>query len=358
MLYQYNPYIWPLLVSAVVTLALGLYALLFKFNVQGAKSFTFSMLIVTIWSLGNALEMTSIDLPTKLFWANMQYFAYCYSPVMLVVLCLQMTGTEHLLYNRKIMLLAIIPTIIIILVWTDNLHGLIRYDIKLDYSGIFPVISKKYGPLFYLHALHSHALNILAMVLQAKAVLSKNVVRKKQAAALLLGICFIVIPNVLYISGISPIKRFDTTPLFFVPAGLIMAWGIFRYKMFDVIPVARAKVIDTMDAGIMVLDLQDRILDLNPALEKIIGHSGTELSMKSVQEVCSQIPELISLCVERKNDHKEFTLARIDNNEIYKAVLSPLTSNGELIGRLVIIYDITKTKQKEQQFLQQQLIPQ
>jgi len=35
--------------------------------------FVILMLVAMVWSLANALEMAGTDLPTKLFWANVQY---------------------------------------------------------------------------------------------------------------------------------------------------------------------------------------------------------------------------------------------------------------------------------------------
>lgn len=128
MQYQFHTYLMPLILSALVTLSLGIYALFKRRNVQGAGVFAISMFVVTIWSAGNALEMAGLNLATKLFWANIQYFAYCYSPVALLALCMQFTGFERWVGNKKIWWLAILPTIIFFLVWTDPAHGLMRYN--------------------------------------------------------------------------------------------------------------------------------------------------------------------------------------------------------------------------------------
>lgn len=354
MQYQYNPYIWPLIASASVSLSLGIYALLKRRKVKGARSFMLSMFVVTIWSAANALEMSGADFSTKLFWANMQYIAYGYSPVTLLALCMQFTGYDRWIRNRKVLWIAVIPTIIIMLVWTDSLHGLIRYGMHMDYSGSFPVIGKSYGPGFYIHALYSHFLNILAWILLVKTVFFKNTVYRRQAAALLFGISLIVIPNILYVSGLSPVQRFDITPVFFGPAGLIIAWGIFRFKLFDVIPVARATVIETMNAGVMVLDLQNRVLDMNPAFEKISGFTASMASTKMVKEVCGKIPELLNVCTEERT-HCEFSINVDGLLKVYEVLLSPLTDRkGVLIGRLIVTYDITEKKQIQQEYMKQQ----
>ncbi len=354
MQYQYIPYMWPLIASAFASLSLGVYALVRR-KVKGTTCYILSMMVVTIWSLGNALEMASVDFSTKLFWANMQYFAYCYSPVTLLAMCMQFTGYDRWIHNRKVLWIAVVPTIIILLVWTDGIHGLMRYDMQMDYSGSFPVIYKKYGPVFYIHALYSHFLNIAAWVLLIKAVFFKNTVYRKQAIALLFGLSLIIIPNIIYVLGLSPIKRFDITPLFFGPAGLIIAWGIFRYKLFDVIPVARATVIENMNAGVMVLDLQDRVLDINPAFKKIVDYTIPKTSARTVEEVCRKIPELLKSCTDRSITHSEFIIKKECEPKIYEVFFSPLTDHkGILIGRLVVTYDITEKKQEQQKYLRQQ----
>lgn len=354
MRYQYIPYVLPLLASAFISLSLCVYALLRR-NVKGTTSFMLSMMVVTIWSLGNALEMASIEFSTKLFWANMQYFAYCYSPVTLLAMCMQFTGYDRWIQNKRVLWVAVIPTIIILLVWTDGIHGLIRYNMHMDYSGTFPVINKKYGPVFYIHALYSHLLNILSWVLLIKAVFFKNTVYRKQAVALLVGLSLIVIPNILYIMDISPVERFDITPLFFGPAGLIIAWGIFKYKLFDVVPVARATVIENMDAGVMVLDLQDRVLDINPAMRRIVDYSVSKTPSGTVEEVCNKTPELVKACKNRSITHSEFFEENVGVQTVYEVLLSPLTDNkGVLIGRLVVTYDITEKKLEQQRYLKQQ----
>lgn len=355
MQYQFNPYIGLLIGSACISLVLGIFALFKRCNVKGAKSFILSMFIVTIWSGGNALEMASLDFSAKLFWANVQYIAYCYSPVTLLAMSMEFTGYDQWVYNKKIIWLAVLPTITLLLVWTDSLHGLIRYDLSMDYSGSFPVIDKEYGPFFYIHALYSHILNFTAWILLIRTVFFKNSIFKKQAAVLLIGISFIMIPNILYISNLSPIQRFDITPVFFGPAGLIIAWGIFRFKLFDIIPIARATVIETMDAGVMILDLQNRVLDINPAFEKIIAMSVSAASTRQVQEICRKVPELLKICSDENIHRSQFSNCSNGRSRIYEVLLSPLTDNQDvLIGKLVVTQDITEKAQIQQEHLKQQ----
>lgn len=354
MQYQQIKYISLLIASSLTSAFLGIYALLRLRNSKGAKSFMLSMLAVTIWSAANILEMLSSDFSTKLFWANVQYFAYCYSPVTLLALCMQFTGFDKWIQKKRILWLTVVPTIIIILVWTDPLHGLIRYNMHLDYEGVFPVIAKKYGPAFFIHGAYSYLLNLTALVLLVRAAFFNSVIYKRQAIALLLGVSLIVIPNVLYVLGFSPNKRFDVTPVFFGPAGLIIAWSIFRFRFFELAPIARAKIFETMDAGVVVLDLQDRVLDINPAFANMIGLTASQIYSKRVEEVCEKFPELQRACLDRSTVHAEFSIGG-ESPKFYEVFLSPLTDAKDmLLGRLAMIYEITEKKRVQQKFLKQQ----
>ncbi len=353
--FQYIPYIWPLIASSAISLSLGIYALVTKRNAKGITTFVLSMMAVTIWSFANALEMSGADLPTKMFWANVQYFAYCYSPVTLLALCLEFTGHERWIRSRKFLLVLIIPTIIILLVWTNGLHGLMRYDMQLDFNGEFSVISKKYGPAFFIHGAYSHLLNIIALAILMRAVLSKSTIHRKQAAALLMGASLIILPNVLYIMGISPVKRFDITPVFFGLAGIIIAWGIFHLRMFDLVPLARDTLVETMNAGVMLLDLQNRVLDINPAFEKILGITDLKVSTCSIEDVCHKIPDLVKACLDINVTYIEFSINTNEQLQVYEVQLSPLSDkNGILIGRIVTAYEITEKKRVQQELLKQQ----
>lgn len=355
MKYQYIPYVWLLFISGFISLSLGCFTLFKRRSAKGSVSFILSMLVVTVWSVANALEMSGTDLRTKLFWANVQYFAFCYSPVTLLALCMQFTGYDVWIKSRKILWVAAVPSIILILVWTDGFHGLIRHNIHLDYSGPFPVIAKEYGPAFFLHAIYSHALNITAWVLLMRAAFYRKSIYRKQVLALLIGVSFIVIPNVLYISGLSPIDGFDITPVFFGPAGLIMYWGIFRFRMFDLVPLARDTVIESMEAGVMVLDLQDRIIDMNPACFRILDLPASSISPVVADAVLGRVPELVRVCKDRTASYSEFTLEKGEEQRVYEVILSPLTSKkGSLLGRLAVIYDITEKKRVQQEMLEQQ----
>ncbi len=353
MVYQYVPYIWLLIISSVITFFLGVIVLFGQRKSKRAYYFVVSMFTLTLWSLPNALEMMAVTLQTKLFWGNVQYIAYCYSPLMLVALCMDFTDNDRFLKNKKLIWFTILPTIIILLVWTNNYHGLIRYDVQLDESGPMSIIAKKYGIAFYIHAAYSYLLNITAVVVLIRALFIKKSIYFKQTVILLIGSCFIIIPNMIYVFGLSPFQS-DITPVFFGPAGLIIMWAIFRYKLFELVPLARTTVIETMNLGVMVLDLTDKVIDMNPAFLRIMDLSSSQFYDVSIEKVCNNIPELVE-AYKKGVVNFDFTVKHPDQSYIYEVLFTPLRDKkGKLLGKMAVVYEVTDKKQAQLEFLKHQ----
>jgi hypothetical protein len=60
--------------------------------------------------------------------------------------------------------------------------------------------------------------------------------------------------NLLYLLDAFP--GFDFTPVAFAASGILFTLGIYRYRLFGLVPVAREMVVDSMDDGVLVLDAQ------------------------------------------------------------------------------------------------------
>ena len=76
--------------------------------------------------------------------------------------------------------------------------------------------------------------------------------------------------NIFYITGLFPIAGIDPTSFAFALSGILFAIGIYRFHIFDITPIARDKVVDTMPDLLIVVDAQTQIVDLNPAAEKTL----------------------------------------------------------------------------------------
>ena len=73
------------------------------------------------------------------------------------------------------------------------------------------------------------------------------------------------IANLAYMMGWHLIPFLDTTPLAFIFTGIFTSLGLFHFGLLDIIPVAKDLVMENIPEGIIVLNSQNRILDMNCA---------------------------------------------------------------------------------------------
>ena len=65
--------------------------------------------------------------------------------------------------------------------------------------------------------------------------------------------------------GWTPWPDLDLTPLAFSVSEPFLAYALFRFRLLDLVPIARSVLVDRMTDAIIVLDRQNRILDINMA---------------------------------------------------------------------------------------------
>jgi len=164
----------------------------------------------------------------------------------------------------------------------------------------------------------------------------------------LLGVFAPWIGNVLYVTQLNPFPNLDLTPFGFTLSGLALAWGLFRFRLFDIVPVARSAIFEGMSDGVLVLDAQNRVVDLNPAAQAIIGCSEHDAIGQRAGLVLASHADLVRPYLDVTNARDEVVMPRDDGLHHYDLRISPLADRlGHLTGRLVVLSDITDRKRAE-----------
>ena len=85
--FQYTPYALPLAIAAILS-ALLTFTMWERRHTPGATPAAVLLFALFVWSAGYSLEFLGADLPTKLFWAKIQYFGIVTLPVALLLFAL------------------------------------------------------------------------------------------------------------------------------------------------------------------------------------------------------------------------------------------------------------------------------
>jgi PAS domain S-box-containing protein len=182
-------------------------------------------------------------------------------------------------------------------------------------------------------------------------MLRKPDIYRGQMVTLLIGALAPWIGNGLFLAGFSPI---DLTPFAFSISGLTLAWGLFRFQLLDIVPIARDLVMESINDGVLVLDAQNRIVDLNAAVRRIIGEERSKgLIGQQTDQVFAQVHAQVMEKI-GSQDNMEIATGEGAAQRFFELRMSPLQDGrGRLTGRVVILHEITEHKRIEAQMRSQ-----
>lgn len=356
--WRLNSYAAAMFATAVVSAGLAAY-IGRRREAQGAAPLAVLMASIAWWSFGYALELGSPGLAVKTFWADFNFLGIVTVPGAWLVFTLQYTRRDRWLNQHpwSLAVLAAPALLTLALAWTNSAHLLIRSDVRLDTTGPIPMFDPTYGAGFWAFWLYAASLLLAGTLLVIHALVTSPGLYRGQAAALLAGALVPWIGNSLYLSGLSPFHKLDLTPFSFTAAGLCLAWGLFHYRLLDIVPVARDAVIESMSDGLIVLDAQARLVDINPAAQVIIGRTAAQTIGQPVHLALpgeAGRPERYTATTET---HAEIVLQVDQKPRDFRLSIAPLyeqpsrlfpgpgrEDRGRLTGRLAILHDITERK--------------
>ncbi len=352
--YQFVPYSIFLLISALATLALAVYGIRQRQSL-GTNILGLCMTIGTLWSCANALELSATTLEHKLFWANLQYAAYSLGPLAWFLTSCQFTGRSHWLRRKSLSVLFVIPALTILLVWTDPWWGLVRTGLRLDTTGLFSVLAKEYGPWFWIHFVHSYALNFLSMLLLGLALAKKSSIHRRQAFFLLAGICLVVCTNLLYVLGLSPVTRYDLTPVVFSLASALMFWGIYSCELFRLVPIAWETAIEALETAVVVVNNTGRVVDVNPAFCRMFSQEPANALGAALRDMAPDLALLCSATPPEAGRHREMHRSVLEEDRFFEITVSEIKDKHLVTqGRVIAINDITELRlAQERLYLEQ-----
>lgn len=341
-------FLLPLFIAAFITGGLAWYSRTYR-SVPGVREFRISLLITSLWSIFYACELWLPSIPAKIVASNLGYMTVAALPVPWLAMVMKFSGRGNQ-FRHVFPFIVIIPAFTILSVWTNPLHHQFIRSVSLDTNGLFPILKQLHGPLFWVHAAYTYALYVLAAGYLIR--LMKHSARQyyAQPLTILMGMLIPLIWNVLYITGIFPNQRLDLTPYLYSVSGVILLLGLIYSRLFDILPVARDVVMDAICDAVVVLDFQNRVVDLNQSARRVFGWQTDELLISQpFEKVFAPWPEVVELLRSQTPQKTEMVLEIGQDRSYYQATLSILTDNREnSLGILLLLHDNTENKLMEQ----------
>jgi diguanylate cyclase (GGDEF)-like protein/PAS domain S-box-containing protein len=344
MLFQYNLYFFVLSLTAIISAIVAFDAWQRRQTSAVSKPFILMMLAIALYAMVAAMEAGAIALEDKIFWSKLEYVASDSVITLFLIFTMHFTSKRQWLTSRNIALLWVIPAFNVAMVATNEWHNLIWTGFLRDPHQT-NIMIYQHGIGFFWVMGCVYVYTLAGILLLAKRALLPSVLYSQQSSIALVGGLIPLVGGSAYMLCLTP-PGLNITPMSFMLTGLIYAVSVFRFGMFDLVPVVRDILIDRMSDGVLVLDVQNRILDINPAAQNLIGTTA-HLIGQSADQVLSKWQEKIRPYHEYESVNTEI-LMDLSTLRYLELQITPLRDRRrQLTGYLLILRDITQRYQVE-----------
>jgi PAS domain S-box-containing protein len=161
--------------------------------------------------------------------------------------------------------------VVTVLVWTNEVHGLIWTETMPIPFGDILVMSYSYGPAFWGNTVYSYGLVLVGLWLLVRQFLQISAWHRRRVGAVIVGGALPWLGNLLFNVGVQPTPPLNITHLGFALSGGIFLWAFYHQQLLNPTQRFRERVFESADTGMVLLNTDREIVDLNPAAEAVLG---------------------------------------------------------------------------------------
>lgn len=236
-------------------------------KIPGGRLFLVSMSLNTIYSFGALMEYLSDTLSTKVLWRDVQQIGLLPTPVVYLLLGIEYSRYTWLLSKRSTYSVLLVPAVSLALIFTNHWTHWMRTGYTIQSNGYLVVHTTQFDTL--LVAL-GDLMGIIGFFVMAASLLGMRHRQRLPIAMFMIAtLCPIAFHQVRNAFHLLP--GYDTSyTLGLIPAGLLFFWGVWRQRMFEIVPIARALLFQRMSDAVLILDRVGRIADANSAAFRMV----------------------------------------------------------------------------------------
>jgi PAS domain S-box-containing protein len=348
--YAFSQDLWPAMISVALAVILGVYSL-YRRKVPGAMAFAIGCLFAMLWAIGACMEIAAVDFAAKVFW--LQFHALWQIPLVTALSCffLEYAGFGRFLTRRNLILFAIPALLVFGLMMTNRYHHLIWTSFTLD-----EFVMPHYGVGTWVSILYANLLGVINILALLRLAIRAPRFRWPVTIMLFGQIS----GRVMYVLDSLNHQIFSPGESTLVVIGLscsIYAFALFAFRVLDPIPLARSVVIEQMSDGMLVLDMQGCIVDINPAALAIFGQPAAAMCGKPVVDILPTDAgmEVLPGSIELKK--YEIRIGSGDSVRHYSTGLTHLSDRrGDALGYLLLLHDTTGQMRSQALLMEQQRV--
>ncbi|HUI73110.1 MAG TPA: histidine kinase N-terminal 7TM domain-containing protein [Spirochaetia bacterium] len=315
-----------------------------KRKAPGGMTLALAFLSIAIWSFFSAMETTSRDDLHRYLWTSLGFIGLCNVAPLLLVFSIQYSESRWPLSPWMFALFWSIPTASIVLAFTNNFHHLIWTGITRDPGNPNGVAIYSHGPWYAIQTFWFLALSIFASYHLLRVAFLAARLYMLQAVIILTSILIPWIGLLVFLLPASPLHGLDMTSLGFAVSSILIVVSFNRLRLLDLIPRARATLVEGLQEGLVVLDPLNRIVDINPVACQLCR---TDLS--AIGKMLSDVfPGFVAPSGERQKSVPVVVSPPHDASMVLEVSMTPLIGRkGRQTGKVLLFRDITDRRRAE-----------
>ncbi len=334
-------YIIPYLIAALISLGIAVHIWWHRV-IRGATSFLLVSFGVLIWSGGVAMELVSPSLGSKAWWTAFQMFGVVILPLGWLVFAWQYGRISRRVPPVMWVLLALEPLLTIYLAWTNGSNNLMWPSIHLDASGPVPILASEFGVWFWVNLVYSYVLYLVGAILIILGLSRAAYLRRWQFGLLAFSVLAPLVLTITDSAGLNPFPRQELTPLAVVFTEIVFAIGVFRFRQLDIVPVARGALIESMSDGVIVVDSQQRVIDMNTAAEALTGFSVAKAFGQPLSQVLLLSPESAAALCGGRQEPIEIAFGEGDSRRYFDLRSTLLSEQSAENSCVIVLHDVSE----------------
>ena len=343
-----TPYLFLLFLSVSVCWFIAFYSWRRR-HLTAASALAVVMFSAGFWALFYGLQLISETLTAKLLFFNVKQLGAALIGPALLLFALRFTQ-QRIGHPRLLRALLLVqPVVSQLLFWTNPWHGFAGTPTLQTAVFPFPVLQYNLGPWFWLSIFIGYILFIQAAFILIVRLPSANKLYRKQLGLLLTGFVIPWVAGTLGIFGIFNWQLFDISAFIFWLSGVFIGYGMFRFQLLSLSPVAYSAVFSSIRDGIIVLDENGRIVEINPATLRLLGLREREIIGQQLSDI---LPVSASQFFQDNKPNEPLNFGFFyewgGQNRYLEAHGARLVSNiYATSGYVLILYDVTERKLAE-----------
>lgn len=320
-----------LLLAMALSLVIAVVAF-YRATIPGAVAFFFGNIGAFFYSLGSLLEITSGTADQALAALTVEYLGIATIGPLWFLTTISAARGAWVIGPKQGALLFLVPAILVVAVATNDSHHLFYSSLVLEHRGPFsvPVLGK--GPLYMVNLAYMNLFLLLGTLTALQEALRAP--RAQRTPLLILFVAGLVPWSGMgfYQLGWSP-WGLDIAPLGITVSSVIFAVALFRFRLFDLMPLVTDQVFLNMKEGVMVTDNRGRLMGVNPAMTAILPELTADQVGRELRAMAAAAPLL--------GQTPEVALVVRGQRRVFQVDRSPLVERGRVQGEILLFSDVT-----------------